>query len=397
MNTYYYIRLFAIKFVRLCLYVAYLVPIRKSKIVFMSFGGEQMSCNPLYIYKKLKEEHPFLFKIYWVLNSKNNNNDFEERIIKYGSWRFIYHLLTASCIVTNDTLPTYLPFRKSQFIINTWHGGGLFKQTYGNETEAQNEYNQRVNDMHNDGTSLYVSSGKAWSEEVVKKRFGYSGEILASGMARNDIFFGDVAAVVHKVKSAFNIPKEDAIVLYAPTFRGSATNVTLGVLENNPIDVAALLSKLNDKYSKRFHFIFRGHHTMSAIMSGCLNASDYPDMQELLASADVFLSDYSSCLWDYTFTFNPCFIYAPDFDAYAVKPGFESDYKSWPFPIAKSNNELLLFIEHFDLGKYKQDVNSYHKEYGSYETGKASAKIIEYLCNNSKIKQLKNKKNKREV
>lgn len=377
---YYCIKLLVIKFVRICLHVIYIVPIRKNKIVFMSFDGQQISCNPFYIYKKIKKEYSNRFNIYWVLNSRNVRNSFEEKSLKYNSWQFLYHMLTASCIVTNDTLPTFLPFRKSQLVINTWHGGGLFKQTYGNATEAENKYNRRVNNMHNNDTSLYTSSGKAWSEQVVKKRFGYNGEILESGMARNDIFFEEVSDIVHKVKLAFNIPKEDAIVLYAPTFRGSATGATLGVLDDNPLDIEALLFRLNNKYKKKFHFVFRGHHTLSASMTDCLNASGYPDMQELLASADVFVSDFSSCLWDYTFTYNPCFVYAPDFDTYAVKPGFESDYKRWPFPIARNNNELLSLIENFDLEEYVRNVNSYHREYGSYEKGKASSKIVDYIC-----------------
>lgn len=388
MNTYHCVRLFIIKLVRVCLCTIHLAPIRKNKVVFMSFGGEQISCNPLYIYRKLKEEYPSSFNIYWVLNPGKIKDDSEKRIIKYGSWQFLYHMLTASCVLTNDTLPTYLPFRKSQLVINTWHGGGLFKQTYGNSTKSEKEYNRSVNNIHNDDTSLYTSSGKAWSEQVVKKRFGYSGEILPCGMARNDIFFSDVSAVVRKVKSDFNIPETDAIVLYAPTFRGNAINASLGVLESNPINVEALLSKLNDKYNRKFHFIFRGHHTLSAVMIGCLNASDYPDMQELLASADVFLSDYSSCLWDYTFTYRPCFIYAPDFDTYAVKPGFESDFKYWPFPIARSNNVLLSHIEHFDIEKYKRNVDSYHVEYGSYESGKATSEICKYMCDKLNVKLL---------
>lgn len=393
MKICHHIRLFTIKFIRVYLHAIYLVPIQKNKIVFMSFGGEQISCNPLYIYKKIKDKHSDLFTIYWIFNSIKFKNEIEEKTVKYGSWQFIYHTLTASCVVTNDTLPTYLPFRKSQLVINTWHGGGLFKQTYGNSTESEKEYNSKVNDIHNADTSLYTSSGKAWSEQVVKLRFGYNGKILASGMARNDIFFYDVSDIVRKVKSAFNIPESDAIVLYAPTFRGSATKATLGALDSNPIDVTALLAKLNEKYNRKFHFLFRGHHTLSTVMAGCLNASDYPDMQELLASADVFLSDFSSCLWDYTFTYRPCFIYAPDFDTYAIKPGFESDYKHWPFPIAKNNNELLSQIECFDLGKFRHAAETYHTEYGSYESGKASQQISEYICDKLKIGVQENSKN----
>ena len=102
-------------------------------------------------------------------------------------------------------------------------------------------------------------------------------------------------------------------------------------------------------------------------------------MQELLSAADVFISDYSSCLWDFSLTMRPCFIFAPDFDIYSVRPGFESDYHQWPFPIAKSNKELNDNIFEFDNDIYSLKCQKYHNEYGSFEDGHASERIAQYV------------------
>lgn len=372
----YLFRSFIVIIKRICVSVMYIFPIQKNKIVFLSFNGKQKSCNPLYIYKKLLEKYPDTFDIYWVYDGETQ----DRKDIKYRSLHFLYHAFTAGCVVSNDIFMTYMAFRKKQLVINTWHGGGLFKRIFGkNHSEAEERYIKLRKDLQNRYTSLYISSSKIFTKKIIQGLWGYRGEILECGMPRNDLFFGNTEPIAHKVKSFFGIPDEDGMVLYAPTFRVQASHTVFDVQEKAPLDIQMLLSALSTKYGKKFHFVFRSHHTFSVEIPGTLNASDYPDMQELLVAAEVFLSDYSSCLWDYSLTYRPCFIYAPDIEQYAINPGFESDYRQWPFPIAKSNEELCANIQSFDAGEYKQRVVRYHEEYGSYEKGNAAEIIVEKI------------------
>lgn len=353
-------------------------PVNRDKIIFTSFGGIRISCNPWYIYNELISRSKN-YKLYWVVTDENELVG-KEYQIKYGTMSYIYHMLTAACVITNDTLPSYLPFRKKQLVVNTWHGGGLFKQTYGNCSVRENAYNQRVNMIHNNDIKLYTISSEAWCTQVVRHRFGYRGEVLNCGMPRNDIFFDNrLDEAFIKVRKFYNINELDAILLYAPTFRGSSTTANNCTFNNQPIDIKSILECLSNKYNKKFHFIFRGHHAMKASLSGCIDASLYPDMQELLAAADIFISDYSSCLWDYALTRRPIFLYAPDFDEYSQKPGFESDYNDWPFIICRSNSELIENINIFNSEKFTADIDRYLSSYGSYEDGNASKKVVDYI------------------
>lgn len=370
------IKFLAIKITRFFINILHIFPIQRNKVIFISFDGKQVSCSPFYIYKELIKQYPTKYKCIWV-RLKGKEDVFREVMsIKYGSFSFIYNMMTAGCVITNDTLPTYLKFSKEQVVINTWHGGGLFKQTFGNCTADENIYNDAINKIHNSDTKLFTLSGKAWHENVVIRRFGYTGNILKCGMPRNDVFFYDNSSIVVKIKEHYSIPAENGIVLYAPTFRSSMVNGNINVAR---IDVLMVLESLKKKYKKDFTFIFRGHHLLSMDIDGCINASNYPDMQELLASADVFISDFSSCLWDYSLTKRPCFIYAPDFDEYAIKPGFESDYTEWPFLIARDNSQLANLIVAFDSKKYSENCDRYHKSYGSYENGNASKEVVSYI------------------
>ena len=40
-----------------------------------------------------------------------------------------------------------------------------------------------------------------------------------------------------------------------------------------------------------------------------IEVSDYSDMQELLCAADILITDYSSSIWDFSYTKKPCFLY----------------------------------------------------------------------------------------
>lgn len=46
------------------------------------------------------------------------------------------------------------------------------------------------------------------------------------------------------------------------------------------------------------------------------DVSDYPEMQDLLCTADMLITDYSSSVWDYSFTYRPCFLFTPDLEEY---------------------------------------------------------------------------------
>jgi CDP-glycerol glycerophosphotransferase len=113
-----------------------------------------------------------------------------------------------------------------------------------------------------------------------------------------------------------------------------------------------------------------------ACQQAVIDVSDYPDMQDLLCAVDVLITDYSSSIWDFSFTHKPCFLYAPDLEEYKSNRDFYTPIEEWPFPLAKTNQELIENIKNFDSKEYIGKVNKHHKELGSYETGHAT----EHFC-----------------
>ena len=110
-----------------------------------------------------------------------------------------------------------------------------------------------------------------------------------------------------------------------------------------------------------------------------IDASSYPDMQELLCAADVLITDYSSSMWDMSLTGKPCFIYATDIADYQQERDFYTPINEWPFPIAQNNQELASVIQNFDEQKYAADVQHHHDALGSCETGHASQTVGDFI------------------
>lgn len=100
-----------------------------------------------------------------------------------------------------------------------------------------------------------------------------------------------------------------------------------------------------------------------------IDVCDYPDMQELLCAADILITDYSSCVWDYAFLERPCFLFVPDKEEYTANTGFYVSVDEWPFEQAETMEEMVKQIEKYDNRIAGQRVKKHLDCLGSYEHG----------------------------
>ena len=116
------------------------------------------------------------------------------------------------------------------------------------------------------------------------------------------------------------------------------------------------LRKVLEENGEKWYVLYRAHRYSEDDSAGLdpecsADVTDYPDMQELLAAADMLITDYSSCIWDYSFLYRPCFLYTPDLREYLAKTGFYVDIHEWPFPICENMEDLEKQIRSFDERK----------------------------------------------
>ena len=102
-------------------------------------------------------------------------------------------------------------------------------------------------------------------------------------------------------------------------------------------------------------------------------------MQKLMIAAEVLVSDYSSCIWDFSLMFKPCFLYVPDLKKYDQTFAFYTPIYSWGFSVCESNGELVASVRRFDRKSYIDSVKENHKLFGNAETGAAIEYVYKYI------------------
>jgi len=379
-----FLRINIIYFLRIVLRIFYIVPINERKIVLASYEGKQYACSPKYIFEYMMRHYGNTFIYIWALNEHHFLPDEYRNIqtVKYLSFGYLFHAFTAGYIIYNSAVKPYLPFRKSQIIVNTWHGGGAYKTVFVDAPAykkniismnvARKKTSMMVKYVISSCEKFTTVSSKVWAIPVAK--------FLPIGMPRNDILFNIPNSVRRKVKDYFNLD-DKKIVLYAPTYRGNYRNTDA---MDFSLEVPFLQKSLKNKFENDFLVLYRSHiynKDKSGMNKNIVSASDYPDMQELLCATDILITDYSSCIWDFSFTFKPCFIYAPDLKKYQNEQGFYTPIEDWPFPLAETNEQLMENILNFDEEEYKQAVKRHHLDLGSYESGTACEQFCKLIIN----------------
>ncbi len=362
-------------------------PIKQNQVIFSAFSGRQYSDSPRRISEYLKCNHPEIKQV-WAFTQPEKFNFLNEQgiiTVKYKSLKYIYLVLTSKVYVDNVEHWSILRFRRQQMVLQTWHGGGAYKRIGSDRNDIGDTEKQHVIDKMNRIT-LFLSSSKAFTDCVIRGSYKYGGEVLPVGLPRNDELINKNTSGSGEVLKKLSIPDGSKIVMYAPTFRNSHD------LSLYDVDFQRLCRSLEKRFSGNWVVLLRMHYYLAERLSGgenlpnVIDVSDYPDMQQLLGVTDVLVTDYSSTIWDFSFTGNPSFIYATDIDEYCGERDFYTPIEKWPFPLARNNDELEKVINGYNEEEYQAAVKSHLDFLGNCETGfatqKACEKIVEFIGGN---------------
>lgn len=358
------------------------------------------ACNPRYIFEQLYGNAQKQLEYVWCINNKTNSLDQfgNVKTVKYNTFLYYYFQMTSKVIVSNLPTPIFLPLRKGQIMVNTWHGGGAYKRvglssprrsSLTNKQEIrgfktlENKNNfewERYKAKYNlKDTTYFISSSRSFTEVMSGAQLLPLSSYLNIGMPRNDIFFSDYSEERRRTKEKLGINVNKSVVLYAPTYRGNVKSQVY----NLELDIELCLESLNKRWGGEWVFAFRSHvFGESQDVGGefVVNASDFEEMQQLLCMADVLITDYSSSMWDFALTRKPAFLFTPDLQYYLNDDrGFYTPIDDWPFPYAETNDKLADLIGSFDMISHKIKIESHLKSFGSYEDGNATTKIISII------------------
>ena len=373
------VKMLAFRLARLIIRVFFIFPLNNNKVFFESYSGKGYSCNPKCISEFLYNNYGGEYEIVWGLCNPSEVKDSYFKKAKKTSIKYFYHRLTSKYIVTNVADAVYIPKRKGQLLINTWHAGGAYKKvgkSYKLSEEKLVEWQSRI---IRDSTDIFVSSSQRFTETNIHDGYGYYKTILNVGMPRNDLFFYDnrIQEAASHIDTLFNV-RDLFVVLYAPTFRNGNRKI------QDTFSISKLTFKVEELTGKKCVIMLRSHHYENQKLQNgnnrnVIDVTWYPDMQELLARANMLITDYSSCMWDFCLLERPCFLFMPDFESYDKERGFFTSPETWPGFFAKTSEELIDQITQDNLKKASSLARDHLVSFGSFENGHATESVCTYI------------------
>ena len=358
--------------------VCKIVPINKKKIVFSSYYGKGYSDNLKYIAEQIRNKG---FELVWIVKGEEEAKTLPPGIrpCKTATLDWVYQLSTAAMWIDNCR-KIFKYKKKKQFYIQTYHGGGGGKKCERDvENKLGKEYvEMSIKDAKN--TDLMISSDR-FMTEMYHRAFWYNGPVAEFGYPRYDILLKkDKTAEKKKVDHFFHIDHRCHYILYAPTFRRNLS------FQPYSLDFKRVIDSCERRFQRKYVLLVHLHPNVAARFSEIcydsqvINATVYPDMQELMAVSDILIGDYSSVNLEFSLMEKPVFRFATDIQAYKDDRDMYYDMTEYPFPLAENNDELIQNIEKYDAQEYSAVLKKFHKKVGvvlNPHSSEMCAKLIE--------------------
>lgn len=368
--------------------IGFFLPIKKNKVLVSSYYGRGYGDNPKYIVEELLHRNADC-QIIWLVSGDKEKETLPQGVkgVRNNSVAAAYHRTTAKVWIDNCR-GVFEYKKKKQYYIQTWHGFALKRIERDVQEHLMKGYVKGAK-KDSKAINLIVSEGR-FMTQLYRNAFWYNGEIAQWGSPRNDILAKAENAIEARQKLCkhFALDEDVKIVLYAPTFRANHS------LEPYNMDYARVKAVCEKKFGSKFKVLVRLHpgimeRSRELQIDGIsvLDASGYVDMQELLAAADIVISDYSSLMFDFALSGKPCFQYATDIEDYKADRNFYFRLDKLPFSVSENNDALEENILRFDYDTYKQNLDAFLDEVGLVRTGDASKKcadLIEEICKDNR-------------
>ena len=377
-------------FMRILLSPMKFLPLKKNRVLLVNNLSLNYSDNLKYIAAYLMENYTGKFEIFFAVKDPSHFTGpvaLGMRPIKFNSLQYFYIGMTSHVLVTNSGGFSYLPLRKTQYIINTCHGGGSYKKA-GIHMFTNSWLFRKDLQLSAKHTDAFMSTCTRCSETLSESLLIPRKVFWEVGMPRNDILIRGDEKLRETVREKLGLRPDEKLVLFAPTYRKPNDNYFKNsVAISYGIDVKRTCEALNQRFGGNFRFAIRFHPCVTnrkeCATDGMMDLTDYEDMQELLLAADVMINDFSSSMWDFMLTGRPSFLFAIDLEHYIQTTEVYTPVSEWPFPASTNNDELERNILEFDEEKYAEDCRCHYQSLGGCETGEATklaCKRISDIC-----------------
>lgn len=293
--------------------------------VFGEWYGDRCCDNSLYLANYVVNNSNK--KVYWVSNENADLLLLDKKIHRLirDSIESKNIIDNAEVIIMNQSIYDvisdgfYVP--KKSLLVNLWHGVPWKKILYDNvrNTTIKDKIIRKFNCLLFP-YDMFLTPSISF-EKIMQKQTNKDVVLIKSGNPRNSIFYNKekIQEIKTKVKMLFNISNETKIVLYMPTFRDNNKNdFDFQSLISNKKFVDTMKSN-NLVLIQKKHFVNIDNSYLDLNSKLVKNIINEIGSQELLAAADLLITDYSSCFFDYLVLDRPIIHFVYDYEYYKNK------------------------------------------------------------------------------
>jgi CDP-glycerol glycerophosphotransferase len=363
----------------------------RDTVLFSCFSGRQYSDSPRAIHEELVRRGSDLRQL-WVVNDAQVELPGTLEAVRFNGAEWHEAMASSRYIIANHRIGDWFQRHPDQVVLQTWHGTPL-KKIGSDVKEVHFAYApgmKKALQSKSTGPKTpslaewsYLLSPNAFSTKIMRRAFGFKGEIIEAGYPRNDVLYSpDADAIAASVRARIGIPPGKKVVLYAPTWRDDQYYSRGRYKFDMRLDLDRARAALGDDHV----LLVRLH---SNIVDGVsedgngfvYDVSLYPEISELYLIADLMVTDYSSVMFDYAGTRRPMLFFTYDLPDYRDRlRGFYFDFeKEAPGPLVETSDALIEAIRAAGdvASDYAASYDAFVSRFCPLDDGKASARVVD--------------------
>jgi CDP-glycerol glycerophosphotransferase len=364
------------------------IPVRPSLVLFTSGMRDSYQLDPKALFEQLAGDPDFT--CYWVTGHPAVRDLLRKRglpVIGSRSLIFVRLAIRAGWMFAthNNLAPVFLRNPATR-LVQTWHGIPL--KALGRR-EQRHTWRTRARDAKLKNCSHWLASSD-FSAQLYQDAFGVAPDrMLIQGHPRNDVFFRSGGSPNRSLEILLRgrpRPPAERLLLYCPTYRDRTTRPFFPFPD---FDHGALEQKLeawNARLIMRQHYFDPGPDLRD--WTDCPRVMFAPptqvevDVQELMAAADLLITDYSSVYLDFLLTGRPIVFLNPDLETYRRERGFMFDYDRYtPGPKAATFAEFIQAMDQ-SLGgpdRWREERARAAAVFHRFADGESTERVIGWL------------------
>jgi len=331
-------------------------------IMYESYNGRDFSGNPYALLLYLLDHPGFKSFTHVIVSPRPGHPKLSKVkknpkviIVKPNSRQYVKYAQSCRYFINNSSWRPYLVKRKGQIYIYTWHSTLLKKLALDKDAVWESKNVSRALLC----ADFFISPNRFTTELLLDShcvRSLISARIAEFGYPRNDLIFKTEKKHIRK---SLDVPDGKKLLVFAPTWRGEYSPV------NNIRETIGYFRELLDLVSDNFHVVVKFHTMVYRFLDRNTLVYCPPlsmDTNELLAAADLLVTDYSGIFYDYLITGNSVVFFTPDRDSYAkAKNGFYIDLEELPGPVAETVQETAALIA--DISSVREKYSARYEEF----------------------------------